>query len=175
VALASEASSDRPKPKIFDTRDFIPDAEALLRRGSADAIAEAMRLAALRGIWEGYDRAMRSVNAYGAPPDVEELRNALMDVGMEGKFLPSEERAVPVKKKRPKAIPEIHIAEPVGSLAEVEALAIRTALEATRGNKAEAARKLGIDRGSLYAKLRRLQETEEDPLEAEADAVLRAG
>jgi DNA-binding NtrC family response regulator len=63
----------------------------------------------------------------------------------------------------------------VASLAAVEAMAIRAALEATRGNKAEAARKLGIDRGSLYAKLRRLQETEEDPLEAEADAVLRAG
>jgi transcriptional regulator of acetoin/glycerol metabolism len=44
-----------------------------------------------------------------------------------------------------------------GSLRRAEDDAVRQALTAARGNKAEAARILGVDRKTLYAKIRRLE------------------
>ena len=46
--------------------------------------------------------------------------------------------------------------EPAASLADVERAAIESALEEARFNKSRAARALGLTRGQLYGRLRRL-------------------
>ena len=45
---------------------------------------------------------------------------------------------------------------PTGTLADVERAAIESALEEARFNKSRAARALGLTRGQLYGRLRRL-------------------
>jgi transcriptional regulator of acetoin/glycerol metabolism len=54
----------------------------------------------------------------------------------------------------PAEIVEATATPAVGTLREAEFGAIRRALKATRGNKTRAARLLGINRATLYAKLK---------------------
>ncbi len=97
------------------------------------------------------ERAMRRLVAHPWPGNVRELENVLrrllvLDVaGIEEKHLPPELSGRGVASLRP------------GTLRKVEERAVRAAMEEARGNKAEAARILGVDRTTLYAKLRRFR------------------
>jgi DNA-binding NtrC family response regulator len=57
------------------------------------------------------------------------------------------------------------------SLEEIEKLAIVQALQLTRGNKSEAAERLGIHRTSIYDKMRRYGITDPNARPAEPEAV----
>jgi transcriptional regulator with GAF, ATPase, and Fis domain len=95
------------------------------------------------------DRAMHRLVAYPWPGNVRELENVLRrlivldEERIEERHLPDEIRLARGRAGR------------AGTLRRAEEEAIRNALDATSGNKAEAARILGVDRTTLYAKLRR--------------------
>ena len=97
------------------------------------------------------DRAMRRLLAYPWPGNVRELQNVLRRLmvlnvdPVEEQHLPPEVLLSGVRSRRP------------GSLRSAEDEAVRRALEAAHGNKAEAARILGVDRKTLYARLHRLE------------------
>jgi DNA-binding NtrC family response regulator len=95
--------------------------------------------------------ALAAVNAYDFPGNVRELANVVeravivadgAEVGAAD--LPEAVRAGARRARRP-------------TLAELEADYVREVLEATRGNKSEAARVLGISRKNLYEKLARYE------------------
>ena len=96
--------------------------------------------------------ALRALEGYAFPGNVRELRNAI-------------EQAVIRKGSGPIGpddLPEhVTLAPRSGAgrratLAEVEADYVRTVLAEARGNKALAARVLGISRKNLYERLRRM-------------------
>jgi DNA-binding NtrC family response regulator len=96
------------------------------------------------------DAAMRRLVAYRWPGNVRELQNVLRRLCVLGleeigdEDLPPEVLSANARSDRP------------GSLRMAEEEAVRRAFEASAGNKAEAARILGVDRKTLYTKLRRL-------------------
>jgi DNA-binding NtrC family response regulator len=96
------------------------------------------------------DRALRRLSAYPWPGNVRELQNILRRVSVLGVDV-IEERHLPHEVLRSAARPVR-----AGSLRRAEDEAARQAVAAARGNKAEAARILGVDRKTLYARLRRL-------------------
>jgi len=102
--------------------------------------------------------AKRFLTAYDFPGNVRELANiieraVIVSAGaqIEAGDLPEHVRAAAVREKR-KASPP--------TLVEVEDDYIRETLAATRGNKAEAARILGISRKNLYERLARMGKAE---------------
>ncbi len=94
--------------------------------------------------------AMQRLVAYDWPGNVRELENVIRRLHIQGLA----------------TIQEVHLpgeflaqrsqGDRTGSLRCLEDQAIRGAVEATRGKRAEAARRLGIDRKTLYRKLKRL-------------------
>jgi transcriptional regulator with PAS, ATPase and Fis domain len=98
--------------------------------------------------------ALRVLESYAFPGNVRELRNAIEQAVIRGGGGPV----------GPADLPE-HIARAVqaaancrATLAEVEADYVRTVLVEARGNKALAARILGISRKNLYERLRRMEQ-----------------
>jgi len=96
------------------------------------------------------EKAREVLRRYHWPGNVREVRNlierlvALSDkTTIDADDLPPEVRAVP-----PPKLP------PVASLQDLEREHIQRVLRHTGGNKKEAARILGIDRSTLYAKLK---------------------
>jgi len=96
------------------------------------------------------DRALARLVAYPWPGNVRELQNVLRRMSVLGVEL-IDESHLPHELLRPTSR-----AQEAGSLRTAEADAVRRALATARGNKAEAARILGVDRKTLYAKLRRI-------------------
>ena len=96
------------------------------------------------------ERALRRLAAYRWPGNVRELQNVLRRLSVIGvavieeEHLPSEVLGGAQRAERP------------GTLRNAEDDAVRRAFEASGGNKTEAARILGVDRKTLYTKLRRL-------------------
>ncbi|CAN5481269.1 sigma-54-dependent Fis family transcriptional regulator [soil metagenome] len=97
---------------------------------------------------------------YDWPGNVRELRNVLEQVGMLtdnislsaedfASILPANTLAPP----RPKAPATVTIRPLPEAVAELEKELIKAALESTAGNKASAARMLGISRATLYQKI----------------------
>jgi len=95
------------------------------------------------------ERALARLAAYSWPGNVRELQNVLRRLSVLGLEV-IDERHLPHEIVRAARPPE------AGSLRRAEADAVRRALASARGNKAEAARILGVDRKTLYAKLRRI-------------------
>jgi len=93
--------------------------------------------------------ALRGLAAYPWPGNVRELENVLRRLVVLG---------VPVIEER-HVLAEQTARDPrrSGILREVEAEAIRRALDEAGGNRAAAARRLGVDRKTLRLKLRRLE------------------
>jgi transcriptional regulator of acetoin/glycerol metabolism len=103
-----------------------------------------------------------ALRAYPWPGNVRELRNVIESVGlvtMEPEVawidLPEELRAVSTPAAAPEG-EEPAAARAVGDLRGAEADAIRAAVRAEGGNLTRAARRLGIAKSTLYAKLRAL-------------------
>ena len=97
------------------------------------------------------ERAMRRLVSHPWPGNVRELENVLR------RFLVSKVRTIEVEhlpaefhKKREQRIA-------TSSLRRLESDAIRQAIDAAGGRRTEAARLLGIDRKTLYLKLKRLE------------------
>jgi Nif-specific regulatory protein len=97
--------------------------------------------------------AMRWLEAYGWPGNVRELENVLRRLVVLG------EAAIDEKHLPPEIVQSKRSPDRVGTLREAEDRAIHRAMRTAGGNKAEAARVLGIDRNTLYAKLKRLEES----------------
>ena len=95
---------------------------------------------------------MRRLVAYSWPGNVRELQNIAAAHQRAGRRCDRGARTCPPRS----CAPQRGRCAP-GSLRQAEDDAVRQALEAARGNKAEAARILGVDRKTLYAKLRRLE------------------
>ncbi len=96
------------------------------------------------------DAALRVFREHYWPGNVRELRNLVQRLA-----IMSEGRAIDVPDLPANMKSGVRISENARSLAEVEASHIRAVLAGARGNKTEAARILGIDRKTLYEKLRR--------------------
>jgi len=96
------------------------------------------------------ERALRRLSAYPWPGNVRELENVARQLLLLGVETIDEQHLPPHIRKVP---PRIGAS---GSLQRVEEEAIRRAVAATGGRRAAAARMLGIDRKTLYLKLKRL-------------------
>jgi DNA-binding NtrC family response regulator len=119
--------------------DILPLAERFLEPGRTLSAGAAARLL-----------------AYPWPGNVRELRNAMERVAAlgRGRLVEAPELDFLGPSRPPTAPPAATLAEAVSQL---EARMIHEALEATGGNRAEAARRLGMHRQLLYEKLRRLE------------------
>ena len=119
--------------------DILPLAERFLGPGRTLSAAAAARLL-----------------AHPWPGNVRELRNAMERVATlgRGRIVEAAELDL-LGPVRP--LPEPQASTLGEAVAQLEARMIREALEATGGNRAEAARRLGIHRQLLYEKLRRLE------------------
>ncbi len=119
--------------------DILPLAERFLGPGRTLSSAAAARLL-----------------AHPWPGNVRELRNAMERVATLGRGRIVEAAELDfLGPVRP--LPEPQASTLGEAVAQLEARMIREALEATGGNRAEAARRLGIHRQLLYEKLRRLE------------------
>jgi DNA-binding NtrC family response regulator len=96
--------------------------------------------------------AERAIAAYAWPGNIRELKHALWRAAIlsEGQPITERELNLPSRKRRDVVTTEA----PPMSLATAEQRAIEAALEATGGNRAKAARLLGIARSTLHEKLR---------------------
>ena len=96
---------------------------------------------------------------YHWPGNVRELKNIIerMVVMSASQVLTIEDVPAEMRGPAPAPVPvpaEPGSIEPLGTLAELEKVHIQRVLEHTQGNKKEAARVLGIDRSTLYARLK---------------------
>jgi DNA-binding NtrC family response regulator len=87
------------------------------------------------------------------PGNVRELENVLRRLAALG------ERRLDVQHLSPGLLPDHGLRTPPRTLREAEYEAIRRTLDSTGGNKARAARILGMDRKTLYARLREMDRT----------------
>jgi DNA-binding NtrC family response regulator len=138
-------------PPLRERRDDIPD----LVRHFCDVLGDQMG----RHVTQIADDALEVLSNYRWPGNVRELRNVVeraLVLGdgaiLELDDLPPELQLAGPPTGSP-AGPAI-TAQKVMPLADLEAQAIAAALEATGGNKARAAALLGIDRTTLYRKLK---------------------
>jgi transcriptional regulator with PAS, ATPase and Fis domain len=141
------------------------------RRADLDALCEHLleQIAQRTGMpqRELAPSARAALAAYGWPGNVRELRNALEQAGMLtdnisltaedfAAILPIGEEAPSTEKQAASMVTAASASNvrPLGeAVAEVEKSLIRNALDTTRGNKASAARMLGISRATLYQKI----------------------
>ncbi len=139
--------------ELAPLRERTDDIEPLVRF-FADALGEAMG----RRIEDIAPDALAGLNRYQWPGNVRELRNVVERALVLGDGptlqlddLPPEMlHAAPIEPGAPPAVTP----GTVRTLAQLEREAIAAALEATGGNKARAAALLGIDRTTLYRKLK---------------------
>ncbi|RJG06337.1 PAS domain-containing protein [Noviherbaspirillum cavernae] len=139
------------------------------RRGDLDALCEHLleQIAKRTGMpqRELAPCAREALAAYGWPGNVRELRNALEQAGMltDNVSLKAEDFASilslvePSQQKEPVPLakdgPTPAVRPLAEAVADLEKNLIKSALESTGGNKASAARLLGISRATLYQKI----------------------
>lgn len=122
--------------------DILAIAEHFLR--APDGVAHALTA-----------EAERLITSYHWPGNVRELENAITAAVAlaNGGRIGFEELPTAVRSPRRSGKPDMI---EVTSLEEVERRHIQVVLRAVGGNKVQAAKKLGIDRATLYRKLERL-------------------
>lgn len=99
--------------------------------------------------------AERRLLSYDWPGNVRELHNAIERAVVFAETDAVDEEDLPRLGSSGARIAHLPGGVPTGTLADIERIAILAALESTEGNKAEAARRLGIGEATLYRKLRR--------------------
>jgi two-component system response regulator HydG len=134
VTLTVPPLRDRPE-------DILPLARHFLRRYAADAPRERLRLAR---------EAMPFLLRYPWPGNVRELEHALQRAAIlaRGPAITVEDLGLGAHDEEPSARTPTR-------LADLERDNVLAALQAAGGNQAEASRRLGIDRSTLWRKLRR--------------------
>jgi transcriptional regulator with PAS, ATPase and Fis domain len=138
-------------PPLRERREDIPIlCETLLE--------QTMRTPGQRG-WVLMPEAIRLLQGHDWPGNVRELRNVLERAAA---LAPSEvldaaaiRRALPQSPSRPASPPPSAGGDLATYLADAEREAILAALDATKGEKLAAARRLGVSRSQFYEKLRR--------------------
>ena len=102
-------------------------------------------------------KAMDAVLRYNWPGNVRELMNAVERgiVLARGEYLDEWELRLDPESERQSAETRPFVVENTGPLEQVEKATILNTLEATGGNKSEAARRLGITRKTLHKKLKK--------------------
>jgi DNA-binding NtrC family response regulator len=142
-------------PALRERRE---DIEPLARR-----FLDRLRGRAGRAIDDFSPRALEALRRHSWPGNVRELRNAVERAVILGRTptIEPEDLTPDVlggASVAPEVAPEVAgVAETVvlpAPLAEVERRAVLAALRATGGNKTQAARLLGVDRVTLYARLK---------------------
>jgi DNA-binding NtrC family response regulator len=109
------------------------------------------------------DDAARKLLEYDWPGNVRELQNCIERVMALGSVTSIEVADLPAKIRQPSeiaAVPATERPDDLITLDEIERRYIRQVLLATKNNKTDAARILGIDRRSLYRRLREPSATE---------------
>ncbi len=104
-----------------------------------------------RGLMEFSPRARELLLAYRWPGNVRELKNCIEEA-----ILLSNGRTI-YPENLPGELRRDDVPQPFGSLAEVEAQHIRRVLQSVNWNKRRAAEILGINRSTLYEKIRLYQ------------------
>jgi Nif-specific regulatory protein len=139
-------------PALRERRDDIPD----LVNHFAEMLGDAMG----RRIETIAPDAVEVLQRYNWPGNVRELRNVVeraLVLG-DGSVLELDDLPPELMHQAPAATTAaVTAGGQVLPLAELERQAIQSALDATNGNKARAAALLGIDRSTLYRKLKDLQ------------------
>ena len=141
-------------PPLRERRDDIPYLVAAFVRDCARRMGRS-----ISGVTAGAERLLMSASWAG---NVRELRNVLERGCMmaEGDFLTERDLMQPLRSVTSFSAPESTVARPASSeevtrLDLVERDQILKVLSQTRGNKAAAARVLGVSRRALYRKLER--------------------
>jgi len=111
--------------------------------------------------------ALAALRAHAWPGNVRELENAVERAAAlaEGPLIGLDDLPEAVRGGGAAAEPALALPEAV-TLAEAERILVRHALDATGGNKKEAARRLGIGLATLYRKLA----AEEDAAATDGDS-----
>lgn len=133
-------------------RERLDDIEVLVRYFLARFNQELRR-----GVDEVEPEAIAKLQRYSWPGNVRELRNLLeraILLKCEGRVL-KEEHLRFMNEGEAIGFPLKMQSGPLASLAEVEKAHISNVLASTQGNKNQTAQILGIDRSTLYAKLRK--------------------
>jgi len=102
------------------------------------------------------DETMNALTAHDWPGNVRELKNVVerMVVMSSGQVIQLEDVPLEVRGVSAPSGPIDIATNPLGTLAELERVHIIRILQHTSGNKKEAAQMLGIDRSTLYARIK---------------------
>jgi two-component system response regulator HydG len=102
-------------------------------------------------------QALHAMSSYPWPGNVRELENAIQYAALSAGVSTIEAADLPPDvRSLPRLVPgaSAKSAAEAGYLREVEQRAILEVLEASRGDRKEAARRLGISKSCIYAKLK---------------------
>ena len=172
--LEVEVAQGRFREDLFYRLNVIPLLVPPLRRRGDDVLLLAQRFLERertergRTQVEGFSpEALAALRAHAWPGNVRELENAVERAAAlaEGPLIGLDDLPEAVRGGGAAAEPALALPEAV-TLAEAERILIRHALDATGGNKKEAARRLGIGLATLYRKLA----AEEDAAATDGDS-----
>jgi len=172
--LEVEVAQGRFREDLFYRLNVIPLLVPPLRRRGDDVLLLAQRFLERertergRTQVEGFSpEALAALRAHAWPGNVRELENAVERAAAlaEGPLIGLDDLPEAVRGGGAAAEPALALPEAV-TLAEAERILVRHALDATGGNKKEAARRLGIGLATLYRKLA----AEEDAAATDGDS-----
>ena len=156
----------RERPADIATLVEVLSEDMALRSGSAPPELEADAIALLAAqTWRGNIRELRNVLEQAAMRsdshhiDIEHLAQVLRESGVQ--------QIAPVGAQDAAAVQPAagHVMRPLAEqVAQLELRAIKTAMQATGGNKAAAAKLLGISRATLYERLDTVREIQPVPV-----------
>ena len=156
----------RERPADIATLVEVLGEDMALRSGSAPPELEADAIALLAAqTWRGNIRELRNVLEQAAMRsdshhiDIEHLAQVLRESGVQ--------QIAPVGAQDAAAVQPAagHVMRPLAEqVAQLELRAIKTAMQATGGNKAAAAKLLGISRATLYERLDTVREIQPVPV-----------
>ena len=138
-------------------RALLPRVSEMARFRCAASMSASLRLASSTG-------SADALLAYEWPGNVDELRAVLTAAAAAVRGRAIESRDLPPSLRKGKAASPEPAEDESRRLADIEAAHLRRAISETRGNKARAARILGLSRWALQRKLRKYGISMEDAL-----------
>jgi DNA-binding NtrC family response regulator len=134
-------------PPLRNRKDDVP----LL----AERFLEDLRPKIGRALGKISDEALAALVDHSWPGNVRELRNAIERAAILGRGpdIALDDLPDQLRKKASRTDSDKRVSLPL-PLGELERLDVIAALEAAEGNKSKAARILGVDRATLYARLK---------------------